>query len=270
MELSMFKTILQGFRYFKPHIHLYGGEPLYHSRFPEFLRSSQDYGYSPTLTTNGDYLEEYSDVILKSSVSQLNISVNGLVDNIGNLDFNFGKKIKYFIRQNQRKKIINLNCMLDPDNPENLFDTVLYLNNNFKRGDFKYFVVQHFMFNKVSEKMFDSRKIADKLMEIKKLNLNFKLIYLPNIKITDIDNYYNSNYAFRNKCYIPWFGVCVYPDLNVTAGAGVFGCNSVLGNLSRVSILEIWRGGQFNNLRIRILKEGLPVICNRCCHKFYY
>ena len=104
MPVDMFKKILCSFKYFKPHIHLYGGEPLYHPRFPIFLEYCKIHGYKPTLTTNGDYLDKYSKVIMQSSVSQLNISLNGIMDRNGNFNTKLQQIIRDFINLKRGKK----------------------------------------------------------------------------------------------------------------------------------------------------------------------
>lgn len=273
MPVGAFKAILRTFKYFKPHIHLYGGEPLLHQEFPLFLEIVGLCGYEPTLTTNGDYLDKYSRIIIQSSLSQLNLSLNGIIDYRGNFNQHLHKNIKDFLNLNKGRKIINLNLVINKETFDYLEDLVLYLNKDYKKGDFVFLVLQHLNFQTgidVNRPVFDLVKLATKLANIKKMKLKFKLLFMPDIKLRDLSVYYESEHVFKNTCYVPWLGLSIYPDLSVTPGGGIFGCNYNLGNLAQGSIMDIWRGEELRDFRLKLIKKGLPRACNRCCHKRYY
>lgn len=274
MQADVFRRILSSFRFFKPHVHIYGGEPLLHPDFPLFLEYCRLEGYRPTLTTNGNRLNRYSADIMKSSLSQLNISLNGLIGPQGSLRGDPGRGLMRFLDINRGKKKINLNYVVDPDSCDYLEDVALYFNRTCKRGSFSNFVIQHFMASGSRDEergmSLDVKKLAAVLGRLKKMNLKFRIISLPDIRIADLSNYYDFKYAFGDKCYVPWLGLSIYPDSAVTPGSGVLGCNFVLGNLNRSSLRQIWRGEKFRSFRRGLLRNRLPGICNRCCHKLYY
>lgn len=275
MDISAFRNILSSFKFFKPHIHLFGGEPLSHPDFPLFLDCCRMYGYKPTLTTNGDYLDKYSDIIIRSSLSQLNLSINGIMNHSGKLESCFENKIKEFLMMNKKRKIVNINYVIEQNSYNRIEELLLHFNDNYKKGDFAYFVIQHLMPNKASGqqsnlKNIDSKILSGILMRIKKIKLKFNLLFLPEIRIKDIGNYYNlKNSPLGNRCFIPWLGLAIYPDLTVTPGAGILGCNFVLGNLNRDSIWDIWRSKNLHDFR-KNAAINLSNICHGCCHKFYY
>jgi len=272
MPAIAFERILRSFRYFKPHIHIYGGEPLLHPEFPLFLEYSKNYGYRPTLTTNGDYLDKYSEVIMQSSLSQLNISLNGIIEQSGNFNQNLQGTIKDFLDQNKGRKIINFNYVIEPEGYQYIEELVLYLNNNYKQKEFYCLALQHFNLgpNDIVREKIGPSELFKLLIRIKRMKLKFKLLFLPDLKISDFKKYYETNHTFKNKCYVPWLGLNIYPDLTVTAGGGIFTCNYILGNLAQDSIIDIWRGSRLRDFCSRLIKEGLPHTCNRCCHKLYY
>ena len=273
MPINAFKKILASFRHFKPHIHIYGGEPLFHPEFPLFLKYSQMYGYRSTLTTNGDYLSKYSKAIIQSSLSQLNISLNGMVGCDGNFDLNLQKIIKDFIMANKGKKIINLNYVIEPGSYKYLKELVSFLNSNYKEKEFYCLALQHLSSGLITDSQtggIDLAELANLITRIKKMKLKFKLLFLPDIKIGDFKNYYNTKYAFKNKCYVPWLGLNIYPDLTVTPAGGIFTCNYSLGNLEQMSVIDIWNGAKLKNFCSSLIKGELPQTCNRCCHKLYY
>lgn len=273
MPVGVFEEILKTFKYFKPHIHLFGGEPLLHREFPLFLEIAGLCGYKPTLTTNGDYLDRYSKIIMQSSLSQLNLSLDGLIDCQGNFNQHLYKNIKDFLNLDKGKKIINLNYVIKKDSFDYLEELVLYLDKEYKKGDFVCLVLQHLSFQdtiNTNRRDFDSVRLQAKLDSITKKKLKFKLLFSPKIKLSDLSTYYKTSYVFKNRCYVPWLGLCIYPDLSVTPGGGIFGCNHCLGNLTKESIMDIWKGSELKDFRLSLIKKGLPHSCNRCCHKQYY
>lgn len=275
MPVDKFEKILSSMKGFlpKPHVHLFGGEPLCHPEFPEFLKYCRKYGYQPTLTTNGELLEKHSNTILNSSLGQLNISVSRLFDKQGGINQALLSNIKFFTRLNEGKKTINLNFAVDFDNHDYLEKTILYFHNGFKRETFKYYVCQHFMSRDIvatNKKNFNIDTFKNNISRIKNMKLNFGLLFLPDIKVEDLEKYYYSDFAFKNMCYVPWAGMAIYPDLAVSGGGGVFACNKIIGDLNKQPIEEIWHGARLRDFRSKIVKEGLPSVCNRCCQKIYY
>lgn len=272
LDVGIFRDVLASFKILRPHIHIYGGEPLLHEHFPLFLEYSKKYGYNPTITTNGDYLDKYSDDIIGGSMSQLNISIDGLIDTHGNIDIEQDDKIRKFISLNKGKKSINLNYVIKLDGNEHVEDLVLHFNNKYKEGDISCFCVQHFMLNEAldSKRKDEFSNLSRLIIRLKKMDLRFKLLFLPDIKTSHMEKYYCTKDVFRNECYVPWLGLSVYPDLTVTSGAGVLGCNFILGNLAESSILDIWNGPRIRSFRSQLRTNGLPDSCNRCCHKVYY
>lgn len=75
---------------------------------------------------------------------------------------------------------------------------------------------------------------------------------------------------FQNNCNIPWLGLNILPNLEVTPGGGVLGCNQVVGNLKKESLKEIWNNSSMKKFRKDIIRDGLPALCFRCCHRQYY
>ena len=274
MEVGLFEKILRSFSFFKPHIHIYGGEPLLHPDFPKFLEYCRVYKYRPTLTTNGKYLDKYSGVIRNSTLSQLNISLNGFLDSNGNISLESGKTLKEFIKANKGIKKINLNYAVGSDNCACLVDVLSHFNNSFRKGDFSYFVIQHRISNDTpgirADEVAGIGRFSEILREIRNMKLKFKLIFLPHIKAGDLESYYATDHPFKDECYIPWVGLSILPDAMITPGGGVFGCNFVLGNLKESSVMKIWKGTSLNNFRSELIRKKLPVSCNRCCHKLYY
>jgi MoaA/NifB/PqqE/SkfB family radical SAM enzyme len=114
--------------FIKPKIHFFGGEPLANPYFSQLLDLADKYRMETSLATNGVLLDRYLDRILKSNLNQMNISIDGLDsthDRIRGIKGSF-KKVMDDIRklrgkEGQRKKIINVNCLILPG-PEGIID----------------------------------------------------------------------------------------------------------------------------------------------------
>lgn len=274
MRPDEFERILRyRFFCFKPHIHLFGGEPLLHPEFPEFLTISRQYHYRPSLTTNGDYLEKYTGIINNSSVGQINISVNVS----GKKPFYAGcRSLIKSIRLLAAKKIVNLNFAITIEGYDKLEEVVMVFNKAFGKGVIGNFTCQHFMWDSVRAdigkaiRKIDSTVINYQVKRLKRSKLNFPLSFLPDIAVSDIEKYYNSQYSFRNRCFLPWAGLSIYPDLSVAMGGGVLGCNTIVGDLRRQSLKSVWGSESLQKERRYFHCYGLKEQCNRCCQKFYY
>lgn len=260
--------------FFKPHIHFSGGEPLLHPEFPLFLKICKKYGYNLTITTNGDVLDEYMYVIKNSTVTQLNISIA----EPNNSSFEFFYKSTLLNITNMKKVsnriIINLNYVIAPSSYRQMEDVVLFFNKKVKRNNISIFGCQHLMFEwgkpGMNTKEIDLENLSKQIIHLAKYDLNFRILFTPDIKIEDLDKYYYSNSQFKNRCYAPWLGLSIYPDLAVTPLPGLLFCNRIIGDLNNSSIADIWHGEKLSRLQEELLKHGLSERCNRCCQNTYY
>ncbi|MFA4989434.1 MAG: radical SAM protein [Candidatus Omnitrophota bacterium] len=274
MQPEAFERIISGLKrrfFLRAHIHLFGGEPLSHPQFPEFLKICGKYNYAPTITTNGDYLKQYLGLIKSSSISQLNISLNR--PSYPSLEEIY-EPLVTSINSLTGGKIINLNFALTPGDYHLLEKVALFFSKKFKKGVVNSFTWQHFIpqaqpFSAKNEAI-NVSILAEQIKKLQREKINFKLFSLPHIALKDLRKYYHSAYRFRNKCYVPWFGLNIYPDLSVTPGAGILACNKILGNLNRESLQEVWGGKTMAAFRNSLLYRGPGTECNRCCHKLYY
>jgi MoaA/NifB/PqqE/SkfB family radical SAM enzyme len=267
--------------FIKPLIHFFGGEPLLNPYFNEFLNMSNGYGFRSSITTNGILLNQYSKIILGSKLNQINVSIDDIGekhDQIRRVAGCFEAVIsnikalrkKESSRQSKRK-IININCLISGANHGRLSDLVRYFMANIKDIDVLSF--QHSYFNSAIPKPeIDLPILTSQIRKIRKMKLNFSVLFIPDIRFNDLENYYNEDRKdiFKNTCNIPWLGLNIFPNLDVTPGGGVLGCNCVVGSLKHESLKEIWNNDLMRKFRKNIIKNGLPAICNRCCHRQYY
>lgn len=231
--------------FFKPRIHIFGGEPMMHPHFLDIVRFFAENKYKLSMTTNGTKLNEYVDTL--KQFKEVNISLNS---------DNWKGVVEIADKLKKKTKIrINLVYVLSSTDKINKIIKV------FKSTKIDSLILQHLMFDNVNK-----TKNKLKLMTYMKNSL---IRYYPAIKKNDIKNYY-SNLIFpsQKKCLRPWFTFFLLPDCNVIP------CEQpksiILGNLKEQKLSEIWNGKKFRDFRSKIQKDGIWSSCFRCCHRQYY
>ena len=270
IDLSDFEKILSqssGFIY-KPHIHLFGGEPLDHPEFTGLLNLCRQYQFRPSFTTNGKQLLKYADTVSHSSVNQINVSI-GAVWHGGEFPTTILEAIKIL----HSRVRFNLNYAITKESAPSLLTTVEHCASLFKQGEVETFVCQHLAFERKDSdraRAIDAESLKRQLKFIKERRWPFDFLSLPEIAVEDIKSYYADwEYPFARKCCIPWLGLSVYPDLTVSPGGAIFSCTEIIGSLRDQTIRDIWHSPAMRTFRGR-LRSGLPERCRRCCHHFYY
>lgn len=269
MDINVIEQILKNCSksFFKPYVHLFGGEPLFYKEIDKLSKLIKKYKYKISLTTNGDKIVKNLDFLAMRFVKQINISLNPQAGKNKEEAFNTLLKSLKKLKQANPKIKINLNYNLNPADYLYALDTLIFFSNHTDKGLVDVFVMQHYMDKKdLSEAGFERSKLSKLLKDIEKCHTIFPVRFLPNIK--DIDKYYFAKDFLGHRCYTPFLGLSIMPDGKVTPGGGVFACNSVLGNLSKDSIKSIWQGKVFKNFKNAVRKK-LPKICIRCCQKIY-
>lgn len=253
---------------YKPHIHLIGGEPLNHPDFLHLLDLCRRHGFKPTFTTNGRELSKYKKILQSSNVTQINVSLS--TDNVADP---VPGHVLQAIKELSPQISFNLNCIVTEASVPKFYYTVKRCSDLFAAGEISLFVLQHWGFDRVDLEealRIDVTTLKNQIEEIEKESLAFQFISLPDIKVEDIEGYYkNWGYPFKRKCYVPWLGLSIYPDLTVGPGGATFSCASPIGSLKDHSLGEIWHSPALRRFRQQIRKE-LPERCSRCCQNMYY
>lgn len=268
----------------KPKIHFFGGEPLVNPHFSMLLRLAQEYKIKTSITTNGILLDTYLDDILHSDLNQINISIDDLGvqhDFIRGYPGCFEKAIANIkklrlkeINQRTKRKVININCVISENNYAHLTNLYSYLIEN--KLDIDVLAFQHMYFDPENKPVIDLAILKSQIEKIKRFRTthsDFSVLFIPEIKFNDLLFYYNpvkDNTYFKNRCNIPWLGLNILPNLEVTPGGGVLGCNNVVGNLKNDTLRKIWNNDRMKQFRQNLLYHGLPTDCFRCCHRQYY
>jgi len=231
--------------FFKPNIHIFGGEPMLHSRFLDIVNFFEMNNYRLYMTTNGTKIDEFMDSL--KQFKEINISLNS--DNWEEVVEIAGKLKK------QSKVRINLTYTLHS------IDKINKIIKKFKNTKIDSIILLHLMFNKENEIELDYKMLSH-------IN-NSRIRFFPHIRKSDIKDYYtNLNFPKQEKCLRPWFACVLLPDCNIIP------CEQpnphVVGNLKKQKLSEIWNGKEFREFRGNIQKNGIGESCFRCCHRQYY
>lgn len=264
MRIDMFQKIVASTGLYAPHLHLFGGEPLFHPQFERFLDVCFRYRRSFSLTTNGNGLDQYGALIIASSSTQINISLNNLVDREGAINADLERKVINFIRLNAGKKTVNLNYVLCQATDTSFHQALMKFLRYCRKGEVASFVVQRYMsYGNRGDGPEDPTYFLKRVCSSR---FEFPVICVPAKRSSTVTDSLWSVWT-RSKCYVPWVGLSIYPDGAVTPGGGVGGCNCVIGDLAKESLWDIWRGRLLGDFRSTLRNKGLPPRCSSCCHK---
>lgn len=260
----------KSFIFKRPLIHFFGGEPLLHPQFADFLDLVTKYRFPCALTTNGILLGKHADKISAAgNLCQINISLYGLgkvhdqiVGRNGIFD-DIISNIKRLQEVTPRRKIININCVINKENYDKLTIFAEFLSRYFRKKEIKSVVFQYPMREEICRGI-NAAILKSESEKIKKIKFSFAIYFISEKWLND---YWNSTPSYFNgNCNLPWLGLGILPNLDVLPGGSVLTCARPIGNLKDKSLKEIWNGQKLKDFRRTILKRGLPFSCLGCCH----
>ena len=255
------ENIREAFK-FKPRIHLFGGEPTINSDFVKILNYFSEKNYRISMTTNGITFDKYIDELTATkNFAEINISSNNM---------NFKKilqSLQHFEKYEQKNKIyITIACPINHMNQNSLIDII----KEFENSHANCITFQHTTFTTHYNKVMDSNSIKKQVEKIKKTKYRIPVLFLPDIKSTDIERYYDDlSFPYnRNKCIAPWIAPFIQPNGDVIPCDEI---DIVMGNVKQQGLKKIWNNKKYVEFRNNIQKFGIShAICKRCCHRQYY
>ncbi|MEO0184206.1 MAG: radical SAM protein, partial [candidate division WOR-3 bacterium] len=246
------------------------------------------------ITTNGTFLEDYAEEIIRFSVNRIDISIDGpkdVHDRIRGVDGTFDKIIKGLKRLNDTKKhlpILKINSIINFSHPETMNDIVhiaqeygisiiqfiypLYLDEDA--------ILNHrrFLLNKIKKNLnywcyaghyrpalgdfFAIQSVINRLPK-KKLTIDI----FPNFNGEQFLVYYKSPREFdkiyKGRCRAMWNTATILPDGSIESCP-----DYILGNIKQNRFLECWNNHNMKELRKLIIGKRFFSVCRACC--FYY
>lgn len=184
LKLDDFKEILnqaKSFIFKRPLIYFFGGEPLLHYQFTEFLELADKYHFPCALTTNGILLGKYRNQIGGAeNLNQIIVSLQGVGkvhDQIVGRNDVFRDIISNVrqIKQAAPRKIINIASVIIEENQGQLFELARFLDRILGKG-IGSLTFRYPMTNK-DLNWLDDRRFQEIIKKIKKTKFSFPVFF---------------------------------------------------------------------------------------------
>ncbi|MCX7922956.1 MAG: radical SAM protein [Clostridia bacterium] len=286
------ENFIKSVAWIKPKFTLFGGEPLLHPEIREIFKIVDKYKCPTTMVTNGSFLEEYLDDIMKYNITVF-ISIDGPEEThnrVRNSKDSFQRIVKALDKMKEAGyKNFGINSVLLPDNlyeVANLLDFLIPYEPSIV-------VFQHLQFTNPSldslcksawQKHFNldytanltpKKKIEitpDYINELTYVTETIKngygskipIAFMPGLTQDEISRYYSDYEHFllrpESVCMKPWR----QPTINTNGDVHVC-LDYKIGNINEQNFWEIWESEAANKFRKTLsIVEKFP-ICTRCC-----
>lgn len=304
LPVEILENFLNDVASFKPHITLFGGEPLLYKDKIKLLKKIKDLGLHCLIITNGTLLKEIAKELVEMKIDEISISIDGpsdLHDRIRGVNGAFKRIIEGVNEINRLKEenkqkipILNIVCTISHLN-FNRLEEMLQIAKDIKANSLnfhhliyidektyeKHNAVFSSLFNAMSTDWkgflynnFDKINIDvlfKQISAIKNRKENFAVNFYPNFKDNEIKRYYTEadfiSTSYSTRCLSPWVVAYIYPD------GGVCPCLTLgysAGNIKNESFMKIWNNKSYREYRRAIKKnKGFP-ICPRCTEFYRY
>ncbi len=250
LELDVLKKLFSEFKKEKlDALLLSTSETLLHKNYPDILRLAEESEIMDQfLFTNGTLLnEKNSNIILKSSLTRLFISIDAVTD-----------KTYDKVRIPVNKKIINTNRV---EQIENNVKNFMKLRNSL--GKKMPLVRVSFVALKTNQHEIDAfikkwENIVDSVEIQKESSIDF---------YKEFDNSVDSASEKKLKkynCNQPWGQITIHSDGTVGPCCNTIGRNLPIGNIHDNTVKEIWDGIKMNKIRDEFKNNSPNKVCQLC------
>lgn len=296
IDWGVAKKLIDEIAFYRPTLLLMGGEPMLHKDWFKIANYAADLGVPCDIITNGTFLLQYAEKIVRCRLRNLNVSLDGpesVNDTIrhspglykhiiaGIQEVNLWKE--KFNSQFPRIAIYFTLTGKNYDRIVELADTLNELN------CIDHFQLQHLWFfdevtynehNRIFQKYFgqesssyagfiydpgkiDIKTLLNQLAELRAKKYKFSITVNPPYPDEELFEYYsNPKYQRKSlrKCQLVWINSTIGPN-----GEVIPCLYYVCGNIQQESILKIWNNKKYRRFRRILSKVERFPICHRCC-----
>lgn len=291
IPLSIAKRIVSELMWAHPRFSMSGGEPFLYPEIEQLIIWIKSHHLSLSIVTNGTLLSQFAELIVRSGVDRLKISIDGPPDvhnalrRVPGTFARIEKGIRAINHQKEKQKKkkprLLLYSLLHPNSDPHFivsfaekykFASVSFLHIlSIREKDLKAFaniqdIPPHYWKGAVFNN--EGFRITQELIkEIKSIDSTLDIGFTPNISPEELDKYYAKEQEyllnFKGRCTSPWSGVYIKPPSIVEICPDV-----VIGDIENERFLSIWNSDKARALRQDIHKGKMLPICNGCCN--YY
>ena len=279
-------------------IYVWGGEPTLHPDFGKIISYIKSKGIVCAVNTNGLLLQDFVEVILRSKIDSLYVSLDGpanIHDSIRGRKGTYARVMDGLAKLHKKgagkRPLIVANITLSKGNLGHVEQLLWELEKNdaldMSIVQLGWFVTTEAGTNyekRLKEDFgsegsswigFRDDMASDRAKEIRELVCRIKsaafrkpILFFPSLGQGMIERYYvdHSDTLGRKRCG------SIYRRLEVKANGDAVVCfdfpDIVVGNVHEQTIADIWMGNQLREFRKNLRTKGLLPICSRCCGLF--
>ena len=254
MDFSIYRKIIDEASSFVYEVYLFHrGESLIHTQLPQMIKYAKEKGLLVKLNTNATLLtEEKSWEILESGLDLISFSIDG-----------YEKEVFERIRVGAH------------------FDKVMNNVKNFlllkKKGEFKRPLTQIEIMEFISYSETDlEEKKSTFFQNFKGLSFDRSVFRKPHNVGGNVELNEDQGYVVRRKrsfpCSFPWYSLTIHWNGNVCPCPRDFTGNLIFGNVSSMSLADIWNNDKMQSLRRDILEKKFDNMmpCKSCDQVYRY
>jgi len=300
IDADIFGKILRETREVKSRLYLWGGEPLYHSNWPELADLLVEDPRYTVICTNGILLEKNMDSLLKISPNlALLVSIDGIgeVNNALRGKNTFERLISQMAsvleeqKKGNYKGTVSVNVVLNDDLIPKLYDFVAYfeemgidsvyfnypwyisperaaLMDKFYEDNFSWLGTKNAgetaSWHSYTFRLSPGSEsiLQEQIIKLKSRVWNIRVRFQQQLEANEINDFIADTYEPKRQCYALSNRIEVLADGKAGTCSKFFPELS-MGDLRRQSLVEIWQSEEFMKLRT-IVSKGLMPVCSKC------
>jgi MoaA/NifB/PqqE/SkfB family radical SAM enzyme len=263
-------------RFFKPNVHLRGGEPGLYQGYLDVMAFIKQRGMRCSFTTNGTFLRRDAADIVSTGIDFIQVSLDGpreIHDSIRGAGV-FDQAVRAIrainaARQAQGKSVprILLNCVVSAHNAAHFSSLIdLARSLHVQHVVFLYF---YFPDSEIGQHDIDVAGVKAEMARAinKAAEHDVRLEFYPPLRLDQIAAYYlQPNNPLGRGCISPWLRIMLMPN-----GKAIACRDHTVGDLKAdgVTLKDVWNGDKFLAFRRELAKSKLFPDCGRCCRKQY-
>lgn len=297
LSLEEYKPFINQFRFHRPLFYLWGGEPFMYPELMDLAEYIVKKGMGLSINTNGTYLEENAERIVRDKWGAIFVSLDGFEDVNDKIRGNGSyQKAMRGIRavaeekKRQNSQLPHVGIVSVVSNMNYLYldqlveagqdyglswhiinlgtycnDSIVEKNHHFYRETFGVTPTHLEAYNTGYNNNIDGDKFSAILKKIHSMNSKYPIITVPVIEPSKIGEYYsNPESIVRNRCPIPW------SQVNINYNGDVHFCadypDYILGNIKDEKFFKIYNNEKAVKFRTALKKaeNGIFPGCLRC------
>jgi len=301
LDLRALKGLVREVESFRPLFYLWGGEPFLHGSLLELIAHLKERHMICAINTNGTFLEQTAEDLVRLGVDNLLISLDGpeeVHDRVRGVRGTFGRVMAGVerlaaLRRERRaaKPYLTFVVTVNKDNVydfHKVYDIAAKVGVDFVGLQFGTFTTER-TGRAYEERLrrtlgceatswrgflsyqsdLDVQAVQEGVRRIRSRRHPFGTYFTPDLADEAIPLYYRTTRPVNGcrTCIVPWMRVDLLPN------GDVYPCidfpDYIVGNIHETPLMKLWNGPRYVAFRNE-LRKGLFSICARCCGLYQF